>query len=149
MGSNTAVGSSLAVSAATPATLDATGYAALTFIEVGQVEKIGAIGASFAKVEFQPLKGAKHAFPKEYEGDVFLALHGSWNRATRTGSKVVRLRMKNGVPTGEYQDFMTGMIVSDKEVWVRPSSVLVAADGALLVDDDASGTIWRIVPDKQ
>jgi len=62
MGSNTAVGSSLAVSAATPATLDAAGYGALTFVEVGQVEKIGAIGASFAKVEFQPLKGAKQKF---------------------------------------------------------------------------------------
>ncbi|MEO7580742.1 MAG: PQQ-dependent sugar dehydrogenase [Massilia sp.] len=91
-------------------------------------------------------KGAKFAFPKAYEGDVFLALHGSWNRATRAGSKVVRVRMKNGVPTGEYEDFLTGMIVSDREVWGRPSSVLVAADGSLLVDDDASGTIWRVVP---
>lgn len=56
--------------------------------------------------------------------------------------------MKNGAPTGHYRDFMSGMIVSDKEVWGRPSPVLVAADGALLVDDDASGTIWRIVPDQ-
>lgn len=91
--------------------------------------------------------GARHPFPKEYEGDLFLALHGSWNSAARTGSKVVRVMMKNGVPTGAYQDFMTGMIISDKEVWARPASVLVAVDGALLVDDDAGGTIWRIVPD--
>jgi glucose/arabinose dehydrogenase len=90
--------------------------------------------------------GAKHAFPKEYEGDIFLALHGSWNRATRTGYKVVRVFMKNGVPTGEYQDFMTGMVLSDREVWGRPASITVAADGALLVDDDAGGNIWRIVP---
>lgn len=91
--------------------------------------------------------GARHPFPPEYEGDLFVALHGSWNSATRTGSKVVRVMMKNGVPTGAYQDFMTGFVISDKEVWGRPASVLVAADGALLVDDDAGGVIWRIVPD--
>ncbi len=62
MTSMTAAGSTLAISAATPATLDAAGYAALTYTEVGGVEKIGSIGASFAKVEFQPLKGAKQKF---------------------------------------------------------------------------------------
>jgi hypothetical protein len=59
MGSTTAAGSALAISAATPATQDATGFAALTFTEVGQIEKIGTLGAQFAKVEFQPLKGPK------------------------------------------------------------------------------------------
>lgn len=62
MGSQTAAGSTLAISAAAPATPDAAGYAALTMTEVGQVEKIGTLGASFAKVEFQPLKGAKQKF---------------------------------------------------------------------------------------
>jgi len=62
MGSQTAAGSSLAISVTSPATADATGYAALTFTDVGQVEKLGSIGASFAKVEFQPLKGAKQKF---------------------------------------------------------------------------------------
>lgn len=59
MGSTTAAGTALAICADTPATEDAAGYAALTFVEVGQVEKIGPIGATFAKVEFQPLKGPK------------------------------------------------------------------------------------------
>lgn len=59
MGSITAAGSALAVSAGVPATQDAAGYAALTYTEVGGVEKIGAIGAVYAKVEFQPLKGPK------------------------------------------------------------------------------------------
>lgn len=59
MGSITAAGTALAISAAAPATEDATGYAALTYTEIGQIEKIGAIGSSFAKVEFQPLKGPK------------------------------------------------------------------------------------------
>lgn len=90
--------------------------------------------------------GAKAAFPNEYNGDIFLALHGSWNRATRTGSKVVRAFMKDGVPTGKYQDFLTGFVVSDKEVWGRPSSVVVQNDGSLLVDDDVTGEIWRVAP---
>ena len=62
MGSQTAAGSTLAISAASPATADATGYAALTLTEIGQVEKLGAFGASFAKVDFQPLKGAKQKY---------------------------------------------------------------------------------------
>jgi glucose/arabinose dehydrogenase len=93
--------------------------------------------------------GAQHAFPKEYDGDIFLALHGSWNRGIRTGYKVVRVMMKNGVPNGEYQDFMTGMVLSDRDVWGRPAAVTVAADGALLVIDDGGGVMWRIVPDKR
>jgi glucose/arabinose dehydrogenase len=90
--------------------------------------------------------GARHAFPQEYDGDIFLALHGSWNRGIRTGYKVVRVMMKNGAPTGQYQDFMTGMVLSDRDVWGRPAAVTVAADGALLVVDDGGGVIWRIVP---
>ena len=62
MGSQTAAGSALAISAVSPATQDATGYNALTFTEINQVEKLGSFGASFAKVEFQPLKGAKQKY---------------------------------------------------------------------------------------
>src|SRR5690606_10847676 len=68
-------------------------------------------------------------FPAEYKGDAFVALHGSWNRGTRTGYKVVRLKFDNGVPTGAYQDFMTGFVSSDGEVWGRPVGVSVAVDG--------------------
>ncbi len=83
-------------------------------------------------------------FPAEYSGDGFAAEHGSWNRSKRTGYKVIRIRMKDGVPTGEYQDFVTGFVVDDSSVWGRPVGVAVAHDGALLVSDDANGTIWRI-----
>jgi hypothetical protein len=62
MGSLTAAGSAIAMSAAAPASNDATGFAALTFTEIGNVEKIGGIGATFAKVEFQPLKGPKQKY---------------------------------------------------------------------------------------
>jgi glucose/arabinose dehydrogenase len=104
--------------------------------------------APLGMVVYQAPKGAKNAFPKEYEGDIFLALHGSWNRATRTGYKVVRVMMKGGVPTGQYQDFMTGMVLSDRDVWGRPAAVEVALDGALLVVDDGGGVVWRITPQK-
>ncbi len=84
------------------------------------------------------------AFPAEYHGDGFAAEHGSWNRAKRTGYKVVRIRMKDGVPTGEYQDFMTGFVAGNSDVWGRPVGVTVTHDGALLVSEDGNGTIWRI-----
>jgi glucose/arabinose dehydrogenase len=83
-------------------------------------------------------------FPPEYRGDAFAAEHGSWNRAKRTGYKVVRVKLRDGVPTGEYQDFLTGFVVDDRSVWGRPVGVAVARDGALLVSEDANGTIWVI-----
>ena len=83
-------------------------------------------------------------FPGEYRGDSFAAEHGSWNRSKRTGYKVVRIRLKDGVPTGEYEDFVTGFVVNDSEVWGRPVGVTVARDGALLVSEDGNGTIWRV-----
>ena len=84
------------------------------------------------------------AFPAAYRGDAFVALHGSWNRAKRTGYKVVRVRFENGRPTGEYEDFLTGFALSDRSVWGRPVGVTVSADGALLVSDDGNGRLWRI-----
>jgi len=109
---------------------------------------IQAHSAPLGMVVYQAPAGAKHAFPKEYEGDIFLALHGSWNRGIRTGYKVIRVMMKNGVPTGQYQDFMTGMVLSDRDVWGRPAAVTVAQDGALLVVDDAGGVVWRVTPER-
>jgi len=83
-------------------------------------------------------------FPAEYAGDGFAARHGSWNRAKRTGYKVVRIRLKDGEPSGEYEDFMTGFVVNDAAVWARPVGIAVAHDGALLVSEDGNGTIWRV-----
>ena len=80
------------------------------------------------------------------EGDGFAAEHGSWNRERRTGYKVIRIPTPNGVPTGEYEDFLTGFVVDQRSVWGRPVGVAVAHDGALLVTEDAGGTVWRIAP---
>jgi glucose/arabinose dehydrogenase len=83
-------------------------------------------------------------FPADYRGDAFAAEHGSWNRSKRTGYKVIRIRLKDGVPTGEYEDFVTGFVVNDSDVWARPVGVTVAKDGALLISEDGNGTIWRV-----
>ena len=83
-------------------------------------------------------------FPAEYRGDGFAAFHGSWNRARRTGYKVVRLLLRDGVPTGEYEDFLVGFVADADSVWGRPVGVAVAHDGALLVSEDANGTLWRV-----
>jgi glucose/arabinose dehydrogenase len=83
-------------------------------------------------------------FPAEYRGDVFAAFHGSWNRSRRTGYKVVRIFLRNDQPTGEYEDFLTGFVIDDSDVWGRPVGVAVAQDGSLLVSEDGNGSIWRV-----
>jgi hypothetical protein len=83
-------------------------------------------------------------FPAEYRHDAFVALHGSWNRSTRVGHKLIRIHLENGVPNGEYEDFLTGFVISDSAVWGRPVGVTAAHDGALLLSEDGNGTIWRI-----
>ena len=93
---------------------------------------------------FYTATSGRSAFPAEYVGDAFAVFHGSWNRADRTGHKVVRVPMKNGVPTGEYVDFLTGFVTADSQPWGRPASVTVAADGALLLSDDDANVIYRI-----
>jgi glucose/arabinose dehydrogenase len=83
-------------------------------------------------------------FPSDYRGDAFVALHGSWNRARRTGYKLVRLRFQGGQATGAYEDFLTGFVASDQAVWGRPVGVAVMRDGSLLVSEDGNGTIWHV-----
>lgn len=86
----------------------------------------------------------KH-FPAEYDGDIFAAEHGSWNRSLRVGYELIRVPLhQTGHATGEYEDFMTGFVVDNGHVWGRPVGVTVAPDGSLLVTDDGSKSIWRI-----
>ena len=83
-------------------------------------------------------------FPGEYQGNAFAAQHGSWNRARPTGYKIIRVIAKNGIPTGEYEDFVTGFVIDDAQVWGRPVGVAQAKDGSLLFSEDGNGTIWRV-----
>ncbi|MBI2816244.1 MAG: sorbosone dehydrogenase family protein [Acidobacteria bacterium] len=83
-------------------------------------------------------------FPAEYSGHIFAAQHGSWNKAVRTGYDVIRVPLKDGHATGEYQDFLTGFVTPNGQVWGRPVAVAVASDGSLMVSDDGSESIWRV-----
>jgi len=95
-----------------------------------------------ASLELTFYEGAQ--FPAEYRGEIFAAEHGSWNRAVRTGYEVIRVPLKDGHATGEYEDFMTGFVTADGDVWGRPVGVAVAPDGSLLVSDDGGNCIWRV-----
>ncbi|HEX2655070.1 MAG TPA: sorbosone dehydrogenase family protein [Xanthobacteraceae bacterium] len=83
-------------------------------------------------------------FPPDMRDSAFAAQHGSWNRAKRTGYKIIRLPLRDGAPTGEYEDFMTGFVINDQRVWGRPVGIAVARDGALLISEDGNGTVWRV-----
>ncbi|MGH9421013.1 MAG: PQQ-dependent sugar dehydrogenase, partial [Thermoanaerobaculia bacterium] len=85
-------------------------------------------------------------FPPQYRGRAFVALHGSWNRAHRTGYKVISIPFANGHPTGGYDDFVAGWMSDEtgRTVWGRPVGLLVLGDGSLLISDDGGEKIWRI-----
>lgn len=84
-------------------------------------------------------------FPDLYQGDVFAAEHGSWNRSVRAGYEVIRVRRTNGRAKGDYEeDFLTGFVTDDGQVWGRPVGVAVGIDVSLMVSDDGSNSIWRV-----
>jgi glucose/arabinose dehydrogenase len=84
-------------------------------------------------------------FPAEYRGDAFAAEHGSWNRAHRGGYEVIRIPMRDGKATGAYEDFLTGFITPDGQVWGRPVGVTAGKDGSLFVTDDGSKSVWHVI----
>jgi glucose/arabinose dehydrogenase len=84
-------------------------------------------------------------FPKEYDGDIFASEHGSWNKSVRVGYEVIRVpRHQSGKASGDYEDFLTGFVLDNGQVWGRPVGIAVASDGSLLVSDDGSNSIWRV-----
>lgn len=83
-------------------------------------------------------------FPDEYSEDIFAAEHGSWNKTLRAGYEVIRVPLDKGRAPGEYEDFLTGFVTPEGNVWGRPVGVAVAQDGSLMVTDDGSKSIWRV-----
>src|SRR5713101_8324195 len=102
------------------------------------------IGAHVAPLQFTFYTGKQ--FPESYQGGAFIAEHGSWNRATRSGYQIAFVAFKDGKPSADPVPFLTGLVPDPKQVDVygRPVGVTVAPDGSLLVSDDGAGVIYRI-----
>ena len=84
-------------------------------------------------------------FPAEYQGDIFASQHGSWNKSVRVGYELIRVPLHQMTrASGEYEDFLTGFVLPNGQVWGRPVGVTVAPDGSLLVTDDGSNSVWRV-----
>jgi len=94
------------------------------------------------EMTFYPIE--KKEFPASYDGDAFAAEHGSWNRANRAGYEVIRIPMHNGHAEGSYEDFLTGFVTKDGQVWGRPVGVAVGREGDLYITDDGSRSVWRV-----
>jgi len=102
------------------------------------------LGAHVAPLQFAFYNGKQ--FPSSYYGGVFVAEHGSWNRANRSGYQVAFVAFKDGKPSAPPVPFLTGLVPDPKSslVYGRPVGVATAPDGALLVSDDGLGLIYRI-----
>jgi len=83
------------------------------------------------------------AFPEAWRG-AFIGQHGSWNRSSFSGYKVIHVPFRNGRPAGPPRDFLTGFIASPTTVRGRPVGVAELPDGSLLVADDAGNCVWRV-----
>ena len=94
------------------------------------------------QLAFYPGSGGQ--FPAQYNGGIFAAEHGSWNREPRAGYEVIFIPTNNSRPTGEYFDFLSGFVTAKGDVWGRPVGVAIAKDGSLLVSDDGSRSVWRV-----
>ena len=102
------------------------------------------LGAHVAPLQFAFYTGKQ--FPENYWGGAFIAEHGSWNRATRSGYQIAFVAFQDGQPSADPVPFMTGLVpdANGPDVLGRPVGVAVAPDGSLLVADDGAGKIYRI-----
>lgn len=102
------------------------------------------LGSHVAVLDFIFYQGK--SFPAKYRGGAFLAMHGSWNRSERVGYSVTFIPFKNGKPSGQMEDFLTGWMLgpTQAEVWGRPVAILELPDGSILVSDDGGNKIWRV-----
>lgn len=82
-------------------------------------------------------------FPPEYQGDIFVAQHGSWNRSKKAGYRVMRVHL-NSEKVASYTEFAKGWLGADESVWGRPVDLLQTAEGSLLLSDDHAGAVYRI-----
>lgn len=81
-------------------------------------------------------------FPEEYKNTPLVTLHGSWNRSSKVGYKVVHMPLNGNTVTAE-NDFVTGWLKGD-EVLGRPNDIIMLPDGSILVSDDGFSKVYRV-----
>jgi glucose/arabinose dehydrogenase len=106
---------------------------------------VAKLGAHVAALGMRFYGGTQ--FPAEYRGNVFIAEHGSWNRSSKVGYRVVRVPVDGQGRAGKPEPFLHGFLQVEggrESVWGRPADVLPLPDGSLLVSDDQAGAIYRV-----
>jgi glucose/arabinose dehydrogenase len=86
-------------------------------------------------------------FPAEYRGNIFIAMHGSWNKTSKIGYNVTRVVLDEKGGVVKMEPFLEGFLTdpqADPPMWGRPVDVMVMRDGAMLVSDDYNGIIYRV-----
>ena len=101
-----------------------------------------ALGAHTASLGLTFYRGT--AFPARYQGGAFIGQHGSWNRSTPSGYKVIFVPFTHGQPSGPPEDILTGFLSRNGKAQGRPVGVTVDNAGALLVADDVGNAVWRV-----
>lgn len=99
------------------------------------------LGAHVAALGMRFYSGS--SFPETYRGRVFIAEHGSWNRSTPTGYRLMTAKIASDGKASDYSVFIEGWLQGGSR-WGRPVDLVVASDGSLLVSDDHAGAIYRI-----
>lgn len=84
------------------------------------------------------------SFPGGFRGGAFVGEHGSWNRTSYNGYKVVFIRFAGGHPVGKPATFVNGFLTPSGEARGRPVGVAVDRAGALIIADDVGNTVWRV-----
>ena len=84
------------------------------------------------------------SLPQKYRGGAFVGEHGSWDRPTFNGYKVVFVPFSGGRPNGKAEDVVTDFLGADGKARGRPVELAVDKTGALLIADDVGNTVWRV-----
>ncbi|MDA9762876.1 PQQ-dependent sugar dehydrogenase [Gammaproteobacteria bacterium] len=79
----------------------------------------------------------------EFKNNIFITLHGSWNRSSKVGYKVIRVSLDQRGNVANIQDFISGWLINDK-VSGRPAAPFVMQDGSILISDDKANVIYRV-----
>ena len=104
------------------------------------IDPIAELGAHVAPTGLTFYKGAM--FP-EFENNIFITLHGSWNRSSKVGYKVIRVLLDDKGNVANTTDFISGWLSNDK-VSGRPSAPFIMSDGSILLSDDKANVIYRV-----